>query len=97
MALESSQSPPGFETNKDPIFDSEKNSGNGSGDLDVEGGRRRRSSVGKHGARIGPVLKHLRGTEYASSESDADILTGQIEAEEGNAIQYRTCSWPKVC
>ena len=97
MALNQSQSPPGFESNKDPIFDSEKNSGNGSGDLDVEGRGRRRSSVGKYGARIGPVLPHLRGTDYASSDSEADILAGQIEAESNNTIQYRTCSWQKVC
>lgn len=97
MALEPSRSPPGFESNKDPILDSEKASGNGSRDFDVEGGGRRTSSIGKPGTRIAPVLKHLRGTDYASSDSEADILAGQIEAESNNAIQYRTCSWPKVC
>lgn len=56
----------------------------------------------KVGARICPVLPHLRGTmdfsdsdpEWASSD---DILGKQIESEAGNALQYRTCSWQKVC
>lgn len=30
--------------------------------------------------------------------SDESITIGkQIEMEAGNAIKYRTCSWPKVC
>jgi hypothetical protein len=32
-----------------------------------------------------------------ADESDTDISVGaQIELEKENAIQYRTCSWPKV-
>jgi hypothetical protein len=32
------------------------------------------------------------------SDEDASINVGkQIELEAGNAIQYRTCSWQKVC
>lgn len=98
MALEPSHSPPDYGSSKDPIIDSEKGSRNGNGGL--EGGVGRRTSMvnGKPiGARIAPVLKHLRGPEYGSSDSEADILAVQIEAEEGNSIQYRTCSWPKVC
>ncbi len=56
----------------------------------------------KHvGGRIAPVLPHLRnydfGTSDAESVAGSDILGKQIELEAGNALQYRTCSWPKVC
>lgn len=99
MALESRQSPPGFNETKDPIFDDEKYSGNGSGDVDPEGGRRRKwaNSDKPVGRRIAPVLPHLVGTDDGGSGSETDILTAQIEAESANSIKYRTCSWPKVC
>ncbi|TVY48277.1 N amino acid transport system protein [Lachnellula occidentalis] len=94
MALDKEQAPRGFESNKDPIYDSEKNSKHGSGDLESRGPA---SNFGQHGGRIGPVLKHLRGTtDLTGSGSDANILAGQIEAESENAIQYRTCSWYKT-
>ncbi|TVY86630.1 N amino acid transport system protein [Lachnellula willkommii] len=97
MALDQKQSPAGFESNRDPIYDreSEKISKNGSGDLEGHG----RRHFEHHGGRIGPVLKHLRGTtttDGAGSDSEANILAGQIEAESENAIQYRTCSWQKT-
>ena len=65
-----------------------------SGSNDISGKK-------KVGGRICPVLPHLRGLgfnedsdpEWASSD---DILGKQIEAESGNALQYRTCSWQKV-
>jgi hypothetical protein len=50
------------------------------------------------GGRIAPVLPHLRGYDFGdSSDAGSDILGKQIELEAGNDIQYRTCSWPKVC
>jgi len=48
------------------------------------------------GGRIAPVLPHLRGYDFGSDESGEDIIGKQIELESGNAIQYRTCSWPKA-
>lgn len=55
----------------------------------------------KVGGRICPVLPHLRGLDFNSDSdpewaSSDDILGKQIEAESGNALQYRTCSWQKV-
>jgi hypothetical protein len=49
------------------------------------------------GPRIGPVLSSISlvsdsDTEYSSTA----ILDKQIAAEDGHAIQYRTCSWQKV-
>lgn len=55
---------------------------------------------GRKNGRIAPVLPHLRGYDFGSDESsdDADAVLGkQIELEANNAIQYRTCSWQKVC
>lgn len=55
---------------------------------------------GKKNGRIAPVLPHLRGYDFGSDDSsdDADAVLGkQIELEANNAIQYRTCSWQKVC
>lgn len=50
------------------------------------------------GPRIAPVLPHLRDTEIVASDSEggSDILNKQIQAEEGSAIKYRSCSWQKV-
>lgn len=50
------------------------------------------------GSRIGPVLSSLSGS-YASDsdESSSAILHKQKESEANAAIQYRTCSWQKVC
>jgi hypothetical protein len=51
------------------------------------------------GGRIAPVLAHLKGYDFGSDSdiSAAEILATQIEAESGNQLQYRTCSWQKVC
>jgi hypothetical protein len=54
------------------------------------------SGGSKVGGRIAPVLPHLRGYNF-ESDASSDILGKQIELEEGNALKYRTCSWPKVC
>lgn len=55
---------------------------------------------GKVGARIAPVLPHLRGVDFSDSDSDwvagSEIVGKQIELEAGNALQYRTCSWQKT-
>jgi hypothetical protein len=48
------------------------------------------------GARIAPVLPHLAGYDFGDDDTGSDILGKQIELEAGNAIQYRTCSWPKA-
>lgn len=49
------------------------------------------------GPRIEPINEKLRG-EYASEDnaSATAILSQQIASEEGNGIQYRTCSWQKT-
>lgn len=56
------------------------------------------TKTGHPGARIAPVLPHLRGYDFGDNDSIAgsDILGKQIELEAGNALQYRTCSWQKV-
>lgn len=48
------------------------------------------------GPRIGPVLQSVF---IASSDSNDSLVSPerQHELEKGNAIQYRTCSWQKVC
>ncbi|KAF7860754.1 hypothetical protein EAF04_008272 [Stromatinia cepivora] len=53
----------------------------------------------KIGPRIGPVLPHLRMDADASSissDSGNELLNKQIQAEEGSAIKYRSCSWQKT-
>lgn len=54
------------------------------------------TSNGSVGGRIAPVLPHLANYDFGSDDTGSDILGKQIELEAGNAIQYRTCSWPKV-
>lgn len=47
----------------------------------------------RRGSRVGGVNRR-----DMTSDDEASISVGkQIELEAGNAIQYRTCSWPKVC
>lgn len=46
------------------------------------------------GPRIGPVL--ASSSDASSGEDSSAILAKQRELENGNAIQYRTCSWQKV-
>lgn len=48
---------------------------------------------GRRGSRLeGPARRDM------NSSDDESISVGkQIELEAGNAIQYRTCSWQKVC
>lgn len=51
------------------------------------------------GPRICPVLPHLRDGESSASDSDesaSTILEKQLASQDGNAIQYRTCSWQKT-
>jgi hypothetical protein len=87
-------------SNNDPILDSKVEAGgNNSGDLE----RAEKTSRSKYGnsdksvgGRIATVLPHLSGYDFGSDDSGSDILGKQIEMEAGNAIQYRTCSWPKV-
>ena len=50
-----------------------------------------------------PITKSISGNIAGGRRSSdtapmgADISVGkQVEMEEGNAIKYRTCSWPKV-
>ena len=64
---------------------------------DDEGARTRKGGL-KVGARIAPVLPHLRGADFSDSDSvnGQDVLEKQLELESGNALQYRTCSWQKV-
>jgi len=52
----------------------------------------------RRGSRIdGPIRKNSLGVGDTSSDEEGNIsVAKQIELEKGNAIQYRTCSWPKV-
>jgi hypothetical protein len=47
-------------------------------------------------ARIVP-LPTEKGASADDSSSGSFTVGKQIELEAANAIQYRTCSWPKVC
>jgi hypothetical protein len=87
------------------VFKTEKDaSGSRLEPLDAEKGPHPafpRGSGNKNG-RIAPVLPHLRGYDFGSDDSGGDessdaVLGKQIEMEADNAIQYRTCSWQKVC
>ena len=100
MALEKDQLSTDFNnSNTDRTFDATAEAGNGNGDLEGAG-INSRSKYGNSdksvGGRIAPVLPHLQGYDFGSDDSGSDILGKQIEMEAGNAIQYRTCSWPKV-
>lgn len=48
------------------------------------------------GPRIGPVLEAI-SHDSDTDDSSSAILDKQIALEDGHAIQYRTCSWQKVC
>lgn len=50
------------------------------------------------GPRIGPVLSSISiPGQSDTEESSSAILDKQIALESNSAIQYRTCSWQKVC
>lgn len=48
------------------------------------------------GPRIAPIPEHLKGEDGDTSETASEILDRQLAAEDGAAIQYRTCSWQKT-
>ncbi|CAG9947843.1 unnamed protein product [Clonostachys rosea f. rosea IK726] len=50
------------------------------------------------GPRIEPVATHLLKNVSSEIETDSanDIVGKQLASEEGNGIQYRTCSWQKT-
>jgi hypothetical protein len=48
------------------------------------------------GPRIGPLLEGIISLD-SDSEDSSVILDKQLALEDGHAIQYRTCSWQKVC
>lgn len=48
------------------------------------------------GPRIGPVLSSISLADSDTDQSSTTILDKQLAAEDGHAIQYRTCSWQKV-
>ena len=64
----------------------------------------RNNSAYRRGSRIDrPVMNSISGNMREGRNSvdgnidEGDISVGkQLEAEAGNAIQYRTCSWQKV-
>lgn len=86
-----------LDRNGSPIFDSEKGV-----QLDPSQPSYGRSKVSHDsrlpnpGGRICDVLPHLRAAAYDDSDGSSDILLKQIEAESGNALQYRTCGWKRV-
>ncbi|KAM3511317.1 hypothetical protein MY11210_005054 [Beauveria gryllotalpidicola] len=54
---------------------------------------------GKHvvvGSRIAPLPAYLKNDDADHSETASEILDRQLAAEDGAAIQYRTCSWQKT-
>lgn len=64
-------------------FDSEKQATNG--------GPRKMNRIDK------PKIASGDGTSVHDSDTDSSVTVGkQMEMEAGNAIKYRTCSWPKV-
>ena len=101
MALEKDQGSTDFSNhNKDSILDSKEEPGRNV-DLEASKEKAAKTKYGHSdrsvGARIAPVLPHLRGYDFETDDSESDILGKQLELEAGNAIQYRTCSWQKVC
>ncbi|KJZ68191.1 hypothetical protein HIM_12416 [Hirsutella minnesotensis 3608] len=49
------------------------------------------------GPRIVPLPERLKNDEiYQGDDSGAAILEKQLASEEGQEIQYRTCSWQKI-
>jgi len=56
------------------------------------GGQRRMSRIDK--AVTKPITAH--GDHVDSDDSSGISVGKQLELEAGNAIKYRTCSWPKV-
>ena len=49
------------------------------------------------GDRRGSRLEGPARRDMNSSDDESISVGKQIELEAGNAIQYRTCSWQKVC
>ena len=101
MALEKEQASTDLSKhNKDSILDSKEEPGRNV-DLEASKERQDKTKYGHSdrsvGARIAPVLPHLRAYDFGSDDSESDILGKQLELEAGNDIQYRTCSWQKVC
>ncbi|KAF2653906.1 hypothetical protein K491DRAFT_498491 [Lophiostoma macrostomum CBS 122681] len=46
----------------------------------------------------GPLKARAASVSAGADDASGDFSIGkQIEMEAENAIQYRTCSWPKVC
>lgn len=52
------------------------------------------SRIDKPRANVASEIEHAHDIP---SYSDDDEVAKQIQLEDGNAIQYRTCSWQKVC
>jgi len=90
------ESPIDYQNTSKDILETKTDSGS-HGDLEAD---RKRSKFGTSnravGARIAPVLPHLKAYDFGSDDSNSDIAGRQIELEADNAIQYRTCSWQKV-
>lgn len=87
-----------------PASPNEKNGLDHSNNADIESVKpssRARWFGGRNiyiGPRIGPVLSSL-SSNYGSDSEDSStaILYKQKESEANATIQYRTCSWQKVC
>lgn len=48
------------------------------------------------GSRIAPLPEYLKNDDSDRAETASEILDRQLAAEDGAAIQYRTCSWQKT-
>jgi len=65
--------------------------GDSSPTYDAENlGRRKMSRIDK------PLVKPIGANDVPSDDSSGMSVGQQMELEAGNAIKYRTCSWPKV-
>lgn len=63
-----------------------------------EGGKRRapRKMSRIDQPRTKSITGSIAGLEQTSSDDYQTSIQKQMDAEAGNAIQYRTCSWQKV-
>ena len=107
MALSnSSSSPDGHHEPKPADFggDGYYNGFSPDNGADAEKQASRGGSAGRKMSRIDrPVTKSISGNISGrrsidgDMDSEASVSVGkQMELEAGNAIKYRTCSWPKV-
>lgn len=81
IMAESTEKPYNYGPDSSPSYDREAQ----------QGGGRKMSRID------GVMTKPITGGGDTSSDDDVSVSVGkQMEMEAGNAIKYRTCSWPKT-